>query len=198
MSQTAGEDRILTIPNLVSSLRLLGVGFFWWALVGRDDVALAAWTVVAFGWTDWIDGYLARRLGQVSRLGKTLDPVADRLMIASALIGGLVVGVLPGWLAWGLIVREALVGSTTLVVAARGGGMIEVRYLGKVATFLLYGSIPAFYLAGAGVVEWLLRPAAWISGVIGLVLYWYVAVLYLGDGRSRLAAVESSSHPEEV
>lgn len=198
MTPPASDSRILTIPNLVSFLRVLGVGFFWWVLLAREDVILAAWTIFIIGWTDWIDGYLARKLGQVSRLGAALDPVADRLMIASALVGGLIAGVLPTWLGWGLILREILVGATALVVAAKGGGTIEVRYLGKLATFLLYGSIPAFYLAGAGVLEWLMRPAAWVSGVVGFLLYWYVAVLYLGDSRARLAGVESPSHPEEA
>ena len=89
------SDRILTIPNLVSFARLLGVGWFWWALVAQDDIVLAAWLIFFIGWTDWIDGYLARRLNQVSELGKILDPVADRLMIISAVVGGLVVGVVP-------------------------------------------------------------------------------------------------------
>ena len=69
MSEDAGSSRILTIPNVVSFIRLLGIPVFWWALLARDDVALAAWLVFLIGWTDWIDGYLARRLNQVSELG---------------------------------------------------------------------------------------------------------------------------------
>jgi cardiolipin synthase (CMP-forming) len=195
---TEASNRILTIPNLVSFVRLLGIPVFWWALLVEDNVALAAWLIFIIGWTDWIDGYLARRLGQVSELGKILDPVADRLMIASAVIGGLLAGVLPIWFGWGLIIREILVAAVALNLAARGGGTVEVRFLGKTATFALYGAIPAFYLAAAGAVEWLLWPVAWILGLIGLVLYWYVAFLYVGDSRARLAALKSSPDPEEA
>ncbi|MEX1092969.1 MAG: CDP-alcohol phosphatidyltransferase family protein, partial [Acidimicrobiia bacterium] len=94
MERTA-SDRILTLPNAVSFARLLGVGVFWWVLVVDDNIALAAWLIFIIGWTDWIDGYLARKLDQVTKLGKALDPVADRLMIVSAVVGGLVVGVVP-------------------------------------------------------------------------------------------------------
>ena len=198
MTEAAPSSRILTIPNLVSFVRLLAIPVFWWVLLVEDDVTLAAWIVFIVGWTDWVDGYLARRLGQVSELGKVLDPVADRLLIASAVIGGLIAGVLPAWLGWGLIAREILMGLVALNLALRGGGTVEVRFLGKAATFALYGAIPAFYLAAAGVLEWLLRPVGWLLGIIGLVLYWYVAFLYIGDSRAKIAALESSPHSEEA
>ncbi len=198
MTEADASSRILTIPNLVSFVRLLAIPVFWWVLLVDDNVVLAAWLIFIIGWTDWIDGYLARRLGQVSDLGKILDPVADRLLIASAVIGGLIAGVLPTWFGWGLIAREALVGLVALNLAARGGGTIEVRFIGKAATFALYGAIPAFYLAAAGFLEWLMRPVAWLLGIIGLALYWYVAFLYIGDSRARLAALESSTDPEEA
>ncbi len=198
MSEAVTTNRVLTIPNLVTFLRLLGVPLFWWVLLVDDNLALAAWLMFAIGWTDWIDGYLARRLNQVSALGKALDPIADRLLIASAIIGGLYVGALPPVFGWLLIVREVFVGGMAAYLAARGGGQIEVRYLGKLATFLLYGAIPAFYLAEAGFMEWFMRPGAWIGGTIGLALYWYTAFLYVGDVRRRLAALESPTGPEEV
>lgn len=198
MTEAAPSSRILTLPNLVSFVRLLAIPVFWWVLLAEDDVTLAAWIVFIIGWTDWVDGYLARRLGQVSELGKVLDPVADRLLIASAVIGGLIAGVLPAWLGWGLIAREILMGLVALNLALRGGGTVEVRFLGKAATFALYGAIPAFYLAAAGVLEWLLRPVGWLLGIIGLVLYWYVAFLYIGDSRAKIAALESPPHPEEA
>lgn len=198
MTEAVSANRVLTIPNLVSFVRLLGVPLFWWVLLVEDDVALAAWLIFIIGWTDWIDGYLARRLDQVSELGKVLDPVADRLMIASAVVGGLIVGVLPMVIGVLLIAREVLVGLVAIYLAARGGGTIEVRYFGKLATFLLYGAIPGFYLAATGLMEWLLLPAAWLAAVAGLALYWYVAVLYLGDTRQRLTALKSPTGPEEV
>ena len=181
----------LTVPNLVSSVRILAIPYFWYVLIGERRVGLAAALRFLIGSTDWIDGYLARRLNQVSELGKLLDPLADRLMIASALVGGLVAGVLPGVIGWPLLVREVLVGIGTLVLAGRGLGKLEVRWLGKAATFGLYGAIPSFYLISAGVLPWLFGPPAWIAGVVGLIMYWYVGWQYLGDIWARLRSVES-------
>ena len=191
------SDRILTIPNLVSFIRLIGVGVFWWVLLVPENIGVAAILIFAIGWTDWIDGYLARRLNQVSRLGTALDPVADRLMIASAVVGGIIAGVVPLWFGWLLIAREVVMGTVTLVLVSRGAGMLEVRYLGKLATFILYGAIPTFYLAAAGFLENLTSVLAWVSGVIGLALYWYVTLQYIGDARTRLVEVESATEPEE-
>lgn len=198
MSDALVSNRILTIPNLVSFVRLLAIPVFWWVLLVEENVELAAWLILIIGSTDWVDGYLARRLDQVSALGKVLDPVADRLMIASALIGGLIAGVLPAWFVWALIAREVLVGGMALYLAARGAEPIDVRWLGKAATFALYGAVPALYLANAGVLEWLAEPAAWFLGINGMVLYWFTAFLYMGDSRDRLAALESPPDHEEV
>lgn len=190
------SDRILTVPNAVSFARLLGVGVFWWVLVVDDNIALAAWLIFIIGWTDWIDGYLARKLDQVTKLGKALDPVADRLMIVSAVVGGLITGVVPAIIAIPLLVREALMGVLTGYLAVRGGGTLEVRYLGKVATFALYGAIPAFYLAAAGFLEGLMFVLAWFFGLLGLFLYWYVLVEYVRDVRTALPDVESLREPD--
>lgn len=154
-------------------------------------MAKAALLIFVVGGTDWVDGYLARRLDQVSEVGKFLDPLADRLMIVSTLIGGLVVGVIPGALLWPLLAREVAVGLGAAAVAARGGEKLEVRWLGKVATMLLYIAIPSFYLAAAGVVPWLFEPPAWIAGVVGLLLYWYVALQYFRDVALGWRSLES-------
>ncbi|MGH8946819.1 MAG: CDP-alcohol phosphatidyltransferase family protein [Acidimicrobiia bacterium] len=190
-------SRVLTIPNLVSFARLATVPVFWWVLLGKEQVTLAALLLIAVGWTDWIDGYLARRLNQVTRLGAILDPVADRLTIASAVVAGLIAGIIPSPIGIPLLVREVIMAVVTLFVAARGAPVLEVRYLGKLATFLLYGAIPFFYLATAGHLEGLLAPLAWLTGVTGLVLYWVVLVQYLGDARVALANVESPPNPQE-
>lgn len=190
------SDRILTVPNAVSFARLLGIGVFWWVLIVDDNIALAAWLIFIIGWTDWIDGYLARKLDQVTKLGKALDPVADRLMIVSAVVGGLITGVVPAIIAIPLLVREALMGVLTGYLAVRGGGTLEVRYLGKVATFALYGAIPAFYLAAAGFLEGLMFVLAWFFGLLGLFLYWYVLVEYVRDVRTALPDVESLREPD--
>lgn len=191
------SDRILTIPNLVSFIRLIGVGVFWWVLLVPEDIPLAALLVFAIGWTDWIDGYLARRLNQVSKLGKALDPIADRAMIASAVVGGLIVGVVPAAIGVPLITREIFVGVVTLWLVVRGAPNLEVRWLGKAATFLIYGAIPSFYLAGADIIPWLFGSTGWIAGGSGLIMYWIVAFQYLGDARKSLVELESQAMSEE-
>jgi cardiolipin synthase len=187
------SDRILTIPNLVSLVRLGGVGLFWWLLFGPENVALAGLSIFVIGWTDWIDGYLARRLDQVSKFGTMLDPIADRLMIASALVGGLVAGVVPGLIAWPLIAREAVMALITIYLVVRGAGILEVRKIGKWATFILYGAIPTFYFAEAGILTVIAEPLAWTTGVVGLALYWFAVALYIGDARQELRELESST-----
>ncbi len=185
MTEPADSRRILTLPNLVSVLRLLAVPVFLWLLFD-DRVAAAGLMLLAIGWTDWIDGVLARRLDQVSELGKALDPVADRLALAAALVGGWVTGVLPVWLAAALLAREVVVGIGAAALALRRGEKLEVRYLGKLATFLLYGAIPSFYLAAAGVAPAFFEPAGWVSGVIGTGLYYVVGGQYLWEIAGRL------------
>lgn len=180
---------IWTVPNAVSFARLLAIPYFWYVLVGQERVAFAALLIFLIGGTDWVDGWLARRLAQESEFGALLDPLADRLMIGSALVAGLITGVLPLIIGIPLIVREALVGVGAAYVAWKGGGRLEVRYLGKVATFMLYGAIPSFYLSAADFLIWVFTPAAWISGTIGLFLYWWVGVRYASDSRQALSSI---------
>lgn len=194
MEAATSSNRILTVPNLVSFIRLLGVGVFWWALLVADNIGLSAWLIFAIGWTDWIDGYLARKLNQVSELGKILDPVADRLMIVSAVVGGLIVGVVPAIIGIPLLVREAIMGVVTSYLSVRGGGTLPVRYWGKLATFSLYGAIPAFYLGAAGFVTGVTFFLAWVFSVLGIILYYLVMFQYVGDARRRLIGLESLSN----
>lgn len=185
---------VFTIPNGVSFVRLLAVPYFWWVTIAQENIGLAGVLIFVIGGTDWVDGYLARRLDQVSEFGKLLDPLADRLMIASALIAGLIVEVLPLAIGIPLLVRELLVAGGALVLAARGETKIDVKYLGKSATFLLYGAIPSFYFVSADIAPDLFGPTAWIAGVIGLLLYYWVGVEYFSDFR-RVASGGAVSSP---
>ena len=182
---------ILTIPNLVSAVRILAVPVFLWLLLGRDDPAVAGWVLVAIGSTDWVDGFLARRLGQVSELGKMLDPVADRLAIVAAVVGGWAAGVLPWPVALLLLLREAVVALMAAYLAWRTGARLEVRYFGKMATWAVYGGVASFYIwAGTG---WLFfRWWAWLYILPGLALYYLVAAEYWSDLRRELAAGSGS------
>lgn len=178
---------MLTVPNLISIIRLLAIPVFLWLLLGRNDTAAAAWVLAAIGATDWVDGVLARRLRQVSELGKFLDPLADRAAIAAALIGGWWAGVVPSVLALPLLIREGIVAMMTAWLGWRKLPKLEVRYMGKAATLLLYVAIPAFYLAGAGVASTVMVRVGWVVGTAGLALYYLVLGQYWRDVRTKLA-----------
>jgi cardiolipin synthase len=197
VSEDPVSNKILTIPNVISFIRLGAIPVFWWLLLGAENVAGATIVFVLIATTDWLDGYLARRLGQVTKLGKALDPVADRLMIASAVIAGLIAGIVPAVIGITLIVREVYMAIVAFGLVARKGGTLEVRRLGKVATFLVYSSIGWFYMAAIPFLEVLTRPLAWIGAIAGLGLYWVTAIQYTGDALKILSKLESTASPEE-
>ena len=179
---------VLTIPNIISFARLLLVPLFLWLLLGSPDSAAGAgWLLVLIGSTDWIDGYLARRLDQVTELGKFLDPLADRLAVGAAVVGGLISGDLPRWFAIAIIAREAVIGAGAVVLLAMGGAKLDVRPLGKLATLLLYASVAWFFI-GEGTPFEPLVWGAYATGVPGLVAYYVVAVQYLSDARRLIAS----------
>lgn len=197
VSEEQVSDRVLTIPNVISFVRLVAVPVFWWLLLGEENTTAATILFIVVASTDWLDGYLARRLDQVSKLGKALDPVADRLMIASAVIAGLIADVVPAVIGITLIAREIYMAVVTFVVVSRRGGVLEVRWLGKLATFIVYGSIASFYLATVGFLPWLAEVVAWVGGIAGLVLYWVTAIQYTGDATKIATKLESTPSPEE-
>lgn len=176
------------IPNVISLVRLALIPVFIW-LVATSEYGWAGILLGVIGATDWIDGYLARRLGQVTEVGKFLDPLADRLAVAAAVIAGLISGVIPVVFGAALIVRELLIGIGAMYGWSRGVTKLEVRWLGKAATLLLYVSIALFYV-GVGFDVDLLVAAAWITGVPGLVMYWWVAFEYLTDMKKAIAVAQ--------
>ena len=173
------------VPNVISLVRLALIPVFVWLVV----IAEYGWAGVllgVIGATDWIDGYLARKLGQVTEVGKFLDPLADRLAVVVAVVAGLISGVLPAAFAITLIVREVLIGIGAIYGWTKGVAKLDVRWLGKAATLLLYVSITLFYV-GVGFDIDLLVFAAWVTGVPGLVMYYWVAVAYMADMRNAIA-----------
>jgi cardiolipin synthase (CMP-forming) len=178
---------ILTIPNLVTLVRLACVPLFCWLLFGRDDRTAAAWLLAVLGCTDWVDGYLARRLDQVSEVGKVLDPTADRILLGTVVISLLIEGSVPAIVGWGVLVREVLVSGAVLALAAAGGRRIDVQWAGKAGTLALMVAFPLFMMGTPG--PWG-RPAlaiAWLFAALGLALAWYAAVTYVPMGRRALA-----------
>ncbi len=182
---TAESDlgRIWTVPNLLSFGRLLCVPLFLWLLFGRDNRLAAAWLLAFLGTTDWVDGFIARRYNQVSTLGKILDPAADRILLAVAVISILVYGAVPAVIAWLAIVREVSVGVLALVLGALGAKRIDVNWWGKTGTFLLMIAFPLFLLGdGHG----LANVVAWAVSVAGLLAGWYAFFLYIPQGLRAL------------
>jgi cardiolipin synthase len=184
----AAGSGILTLPNLVTLVRLSCLPVFLWLLFGLEDRAAAAWLLAALGATDWVDGYLARHLHQESELGKVLDPVADRLLFLVGAGGILVDGSVPVWFAVVVLIRETLVGGATLVLAALGARRIDVTWFGKAGTFGLMMAFPLF-LASHSDLSWADTAGvlAWLTGIPGLVLSLYAAALYVPLARTALA-----------
>jgi cardiolipin synthase len=192
-------NRILTVPNLISFARLAGVPLFLYLFLVAERYGWAV-TVLAIGGTsDWIDGYLARRLGQVSRLGELLDPLADRLYILATLIAFTAKGVVPWWFTIALLTREAVLLVTLLILRRYGMGPPPVHYLGKTATFILLFAFPVLLLAWstAGTVHAIAYANGWALAWWGLALYWLAGVLYLqqffGVVRARRADLKAAA-----
>ena len=181
-----------TWPNLVTIVRLLLLPVFLWLLFSTGHRALAAWLLAALGATDWLDGYLARRLDQVSNVGKVLDPVADRLLVMVGLLAVAGAGGVPWWFAIVTLVRELLVSAMTLLLAALGAARIDVLWWGKVSTFVLMSCYPIFLLTTnphrAPLATWqqVVRDLNWVAGAFGLVLAW---IVLLGYVKPALAAL---------
>lgn len=176
------------VPNVISLIRLALIPVFIW-LVAIGEYGWAGILLGVIGATDWIDGYFARRLGQVTEVGKFLDPLADRIAVVVAVIAGLLTPVLPAWFAILLIVREALIGIGAIIGWRNGVTKLDVRWLGKLATLLLYFAISLFYVGVGFEVDWIVW-IAYLLGVPGLAIYWWVAFEYLGDMRRAMAAAK--------
>ncbi|HVF74753.1 MAG TPA: CDP-alcohol phosphatidyltransferase family protein [Acidimicrobiales bacterium] len=192
------EDRILTVPNVISLVRLACIPWFVWLLFGSEppDRYGAALLLAALGCTDWIDGYIARRYQQVSTLGKVLDPTADRIMLLVGVGGIMIDGSAPVWVAVAVLVREALVSIAVVVLAAMGARRIDVQWAGKAGTFACMVAFPLF-LTSHSTAGWadLAGTLAWLVVLPGLVLAWYAALMYIPMARTALAEGRVGSTP---
>ncbi|MFI5035224.1 MAG: CDP-alcohol phosphatidyltransferase family protein [Acidimicrobiales bacterium] len=174
-----------TWANLVTLVRLALLPVFLWLLFGTGHRAIAAWLLATLGATDWVDGFLARRLGQVSNVGKIFDPVADRILMIVGLLGVALAGGVPWWFAGTTLARELIVSVLTLVLAALGAARIDVLWWGKVSTFALMTTFPILLLTTndhhAALATWQhdVRDVWWVIGVAGLALSWIVLAGYV-------------------
>jgi cardiolipin synthase (CMP-forming) len=184
-------ERIWTVPNLLSALRLLGVPLFlYWVLVTEQD-GRAVLLLIAAGISDYLDGTIARRFNQFSRLGQLLDPAADRLYIAATLVALVVRDGLPWWWAAALLGRDVALLPTLPILARRGYGPLPVHFLGKAATANLLYAIPMLLWALPEREGWfadLVRPFGWAFATWGSLLYLAAGVLYVVQVRQVVAA----------
>ena len=184
----APTSEVWTIPNIISMVRLAGVPLFLWLVIGPEADVWALVVLMISGFTDWLDGYLARRLNQMSKLGEILDPVADRLYILAAVIGLLYRDIIPLWVAVLLPLRDLFLWGLVPFLRTRGYSALPVHYLGKAATAALLYSFPMLFLGdGDGPVATLSEVFGWAFAIWGIGLYWWAGLLYAWQVRKLMA-----------
>jgi cardiolipin synthase len=175
-------DRVWTLPNVLSLLRLLGIPLMVWLILGPQADGLAVLVLALGGFTDWLDGHLARAWHQTSRLGQMLDPIADRLYILAVLISLGLRTVIPWWLVGILVAREVMIGLLVPALKTRGYSSLPVHFLGKAGTFSLLYAFPLVLLgAGEGELALVARVIGWAFALWGAGLYWWAGFLYLAQ-----------------
>ncbi len=176
---TTVSSRIVTVPNVLSSFRLLLIPVFLVLLLTHEYLT-AFITLVVSSATDFIDGFVARKFNQVSRVGQLLDPAADRLFIFSTLIGLAWGGFVPWWLAGVIIARDLLLLILGVVLANNGYGPLPVHHLGKMGTFGLLVAMPLLVLAATfPAIDQFANPLGWAAALWGVFLYWWAGVVYV-------------------
>jgi cardiolipin synthase (CMP-forming) len=182
MDQDGGlaiTDRVLTVPNALSFVRLLGVPVFLWLVLGPEADGWALVVLMVSGVTDYLDGKLARRLNQTSKIGQVLDPVADRLYILAVVVGLALRDIIPVWLAVLLPMRDVFLWCLVPFLRTRGYSALPVHFLGKAATANLLYAFPLLLLGdGQGVVPTLADVFGWAFAIWGTALYWWAGFLY--------------------
>jgi cardiolipin synthase len=180
---TPGEpgDRILTIPNALSVLRLVLVPVFLYLLLGIHADAWAVAVLMVSGFSDWADGKIARLVdNQSSRLGALLDPAVDRIYMLVVPVAMAIDGIVPWWIVLTLIGRDAVLAATLPVLRSRGLTALPVTYIGKAATFALMSGLPLILL-GQWDALWsrIILAIGWAFLIWGMAMYLWSAVLYL-------------------
>jgi cardiolipin synthase (CMP-forming) len=184
--ENVASSRVFTAANAVSVIRLMAIPVFLWLVI--EDRLLAAFILlVAAVLTDFVDGMIARRMNEITKLGQFLDPFADRLFIAATVVALAIQDVVPWWFVVAIMLRDALLGMGGLVMARYGAATLPVKWWGKVATFGLLFVLPLFLLSVmvtehlSATVGTILMFAAWPIALLAVVLYWLVGFSYLFD-----------------
>lgn len=180
---------VLTVPNLITAVRLACLPVFLWLLLGREDRAQAALFLGVLGFTDWVDGWVARRFNQRSSFGELFDPVTDRILFIVGTGAVLASGAIPMWFGVAIIVRECVVSAAMVIATLFGMRRFEVSLLGKRYTLLLMMAVPLLLLGSSDhVTASVAEVTGWVLGVPGLVLCYYTAFAYIPKIRENLAA----------
>ena len=175
------SNRVWTVPNILSFIRLALVPLFLFFIISAHD-ALALIVLVVSSASDYLDGVIARRFNQITRLGQLLDPAADRLFIFAALIGLAVRDVIPWWLFFVIIARDIVLVILGIISANYGFGPLPVHHLGKVATAALFYALPILMLGQAfPELEWVTDPIGWAFALWGAFLYWWAGFIYVAQ-----------------
>ena len=192
MPHPSGEpeasSRILTVPNLLSFARLLGVPVFLWLILVPQADGWAFVLLVVAGASDWVDGALARALNQRSKLGILLDPLADRLYIAATLLGLALRGLIPWWLVGVLVARELFLLALLPRIRRSGRLALPVTYVGKAATFCLLWGFPLLLLGGQPTFGVAAMAFGWAFALWGTYLYWWAGLRYAQQAFALRAA----------
>ncbi|MEI6404422.1 MAG: CDP-alcohol phosphatidyltransferase family protein [Actinomycetes bacterium] len=170
----------INIPNALSFARLLGVPLFFWLIVGPHKDGLALGILIVSAFTDWLDGFLARRLNQHTRLGELLDPAADRLYIAASLVALCMRHIIPLWVAIALISRDLVMAVVLAGLKRHGITGVPVHFIGKSATMNLLYALPLVLLGTfQNQIGHVAHIFGWAFLVWGICMYWYGAFLYI-------------------
>lgn len=179
--QEFDTDAVVTLPNVVSFVRLVTVPVFAWLIIAGYDVG-ALILLIVFGTTDWIDGYLARRLKQRSPLGAKLDPVADRLYILAALIALVARDIVPLYFLVILVARDIMLALLVPILRRHGMVALPVNWVGKAGTMLLLTAFPLILMGAPGSLDWVWAHwAGWAFGWAGAAAYWVAGLLYVRE-----------------
>lgn len=177
------RDIYLTIPNLLSLFRIISIPFIAW-LMSDHEMVTALIVLAISSLSDGLDGILARKLNQVSKIGQILDPLADRLLVFCSIIALGVAGIIPWWMLIVVGIRDLFMAVQVLWLAQYGYGPLPVHFVGKTGTALLMMAIVALTVADLGTAPLfhLLHLAALAAGIWGVAMYWLAGYIYFRQG----------------
>ena len=193
------RDIYFTVPNLISALRIISIPFIS-VLISKHEMIAALALIAISSASDGLDGIIARRFNQVSKIGQILDPIADRLLIFCSILALSVAGIIPWWMLIIVGLRDLWMAIQVLWLAQYGYGPLPVHFVGKAGTALLMISIVGLIFADLGTSTFFhllyiaalaaryLKPvmklfiAALAAGIWGIAMYWLAGYIYTKQG----------------